>query len=465
MPDENQQIVEPKARIDIVDNNMKAYLIPILREGEQWSISGEEIWKLLTDSRVTYGIKEEVIDTIAEGKTEGTRFLVAEGSYPVAGRDSSLEFFFSTSSSFKPKILEDGRIDYKDVELVKSVLKDTVLIKKTLSTQGTSGKDLMGKDLKAVAGKNSDISLGQGVCRDPKDNTVIKSCIDGIIFYDEKKSTLEVQKLYKVQKSVDYHTGNINVKSSVDIEGDIKPYFTVTTPYDVQIKGIVDNASVNCGGSLSVTGGIVGDGKQFIKVGGDLHTAYINNQHVRCSGCVYVNKEIRNSIIECDDEIVMVGGSAVIIGGKISAANKIVAAIVGNAYSVHTEIRVGVKLEFADKYQQKCSEKKAMYKKIEEIKAEIADLTEGNPDDTKAVDALFGRLEECEGMYNKMLKDLGLIENDYYNSPNPVLQITGRIYPGTMIRIKHALYEVTDELSRVEFKLEDDKVIYNHLVY
>jgi uncharacterized protein len=463
MSDEVQQIVVPKARIDITDSNMRAYIIPLKPQSEQGNISEEEINNLVKEAGVKFGVKNDVIAAIAEGKAEGEKFLIAEGRYPVPGKDSSFEFFFNTGSSFKPKISNDGHIDYKDVDLVKSVLKDTVLIKKTPATAGINGMDLSGRELKAVAGKNSDISIGQGVCRDPADNTVIKACVDGIIFFDDKKNSLEVQKLYKVQKSVDYHTGNINVKSSVEIEGDIKPYFTIATPYNVQIKGLVDNASVNCGGSLSVAGGIVGDGKQLIKVGGDIHTAYINNQHIKCNGCVYVNSEIRNSVIECDDEVVMVKASAVIIGGKVSALNKVVAAVAGNAYSVHTEIEVGMKLEFGDKCHQKAAEKKAMFKKIEDIKAEIANYVEGNPEESIIIDSLYGRLEECEGIYEKILKDLKVIENDYYNSPNPVVQITGKIYPGVIIRIKHAMMEIEDEMTKVQFYLEDEQIAYSSL--
>jgi len=464
MPDSVLETVEPKLQVDIADNNMCAYITLIKPASEQGNVSEDEIYNQLYEAGVNFGVRENEISLIAEGKKEGERFLIAEGVYPVHGKDSLSEFYFSTGSSFKPKVSENGHIDYKDVDLVKSVLKDTVLIKKTSATPGINGYDVTGKELKALPGKNTDISLGAGVYRDSADNNVVKAAVDGIIFYDEKKNTLEVQKLYKVQKSVDYHTGNINVKSSVEVEGDVKPYFKITTPYNIQIRGIIDNASVNCGGSLSVTGGIVGDGKQLICVSGDVHTAYINNQYVKCCSSIYVNSEIRNSIIECEDEIVMVKGSSVIIGGKISAKNKIVAAIVGNIYSVRTEIEVGMRLEYGEVYNKKLSEKKVLKKKVETLKAEIADFTEGRPEETAYIDTLFARMEESDIMLGKIQKEISEIESNYYNCSNPVIQISGRIYPGVIIRMKHAMMEITEEMSHVQFYLdEDETIMFTHL--
>jgi uncharacterized protein (DUF342 family) len=359
------------AHIEFEENNMKAFFVFEESVEGQTQLNAEDLNKIIEQAGIKFGIKQETVNEILEvGKKEG-RLLIAEGTPPKEGEDAKFEFNFSTDKSLKPKILDDGHIDYKEINLVNSVTKDSILIKKIEAKQGIKGIDVFGKEIYAIPGRDFDISIGPGTYKDPNDSTLIKSSADGIIFYNDKKRSIEVQKLYTVPKSVDFSTGNINVKSSVDIKGDVKPHFSITTPYNVQVKGIVESATITCGGTLSVLGGIVGDGKQLIEATGDIHAGYINNQKIKCHSSVYVSTEIRNSFINCDDEIIIVKESGLIIGGKVSASNKISAATVGNAYYVPTELEVGVKLEFKEKYLAKEAEKNAMQKQVDDLKKEI----------------------------------------------------------------------------------------------
>lgn len=449
-----------KARIVFEEKNMKAFLLLEETGDENNQLTRETIIELIERAGIEHGIKNELIGQIVEEKIREGKFLIAQGTPPIAGEDAKFDFNFNTDKSLKPKILEDGHIDYKDVSLVNSVNKDSILVKKIAAKPGVTGTDVLGKVIPAAKGRDFDIIAGQGTYKDPEDSSVIKSSLEGIIFYNEKKRSIEVQKLYLVPKSVDYSTGNIKVKSSVDIKGDIKPHFSVSTPYNVQVKGIVENATITCDGALSVAGGIIGDNKQWIQTGGDIHTAYINNQLIRCRGSVYVTSEIRNSIIECDDEVVMARENGVIIGGKITATNKVNAASIGNVYYVPTEIEVGVKLEFKEKFLEKEVEKKAMQKQIEEIQNQISESENGLFDMVKTayIESLILRGKECSERLERLRKKLTEIETEYYNVLNPVIRVSKIIFPGVILKIKNAIFEVKDEMSHVKFTFEEGEI-------
>ena len=130
-----------------------------------------------------------MLDEIITGEKWNEKFLIAEGLNPIPGDDAVMEFNFKTDMSAKPQVGEDGHVDFHEISLVNSIEKDKVLIKIIPATLGKMGTDIFGGNVLTSYGKDAKISLGPGTYKDPADNFLIKSSIDGVIFYnDEKKS-------------------------------------------------------------------------------------------------------------------------------------------------------------------------------------------------------------------------------------------------------------------------------------
>lgn len=453
------------AKVEVVDRKMKAFLILKNADPENSiPLSKEYIKDLLVSTGIKIGIKDEVINDILEGKINEDRVLVAEGDYPQPGNDSSIQFYISVEKSLKPQLQEDGHIDYKEVKIVESVAKDAPLAKKIIATVGSPGKDLFGNEIPGLYGKDVQFTAGQGTYRDPAENTLFRASIEGIIFYDAKSHTLEVQKLFVVPGSVDYSTGNLHVKSSVEIKQNIKAGFSVETPYNIDVKGGIEQAVVICGGSLNVKEGINGDGKNIITVGEDIHSGYISNQIIKCSGTVHVSFELRNSSIECDDEVIVVKNNGVIIGGKITATNKVTSPIIGNDYGVNTEIEVGVVLKHKEKYIRKQTEKNDIEKNVEELKKQISYIAQKPDNNARAMQLM--NYKEVWGKYTALLikikNDLKEIETAYYAVENPSIFVINKVFPGTIIKIKDKLFEVKDMMTHVKFHLVNNEIAYTN---
>lgn len=461
MPDDSPNNFASFVNLDIVEKRMKVFLVVKETIAEQtFPITTQDLLSLLETAGIKFGINHAALEEIINEKKWGSRILVAEGLSPIPGKEAALEFNFSTDISLKPQIAEDGHVNFHEICVVNSVEKDAVLIKKVPASLGTPGKDTFGTEIAASYGKDVSIIMGSGTYKDPANDLLIKSSIDGVIFYSKEKNSIEVQKLYVVQGSVDYSTGNINVKSSVEIRGDVKPGFSVTTPYNIQIKGTVEHAVIACDCDLTVQGGIIGDGKNLIRSGGDVRAGYINNQIIKSGGNVFAATEIRNSFIESNKEVSTLKNNGVIIGGKISAANKISAATIGNKYNVPTEIEVGVNFSFKEIYQVKELEKITLQKMIDNLKKNISQITD-QPQTSAANPRLLNFQKELEASSEKLdrvRKELKDIEKFYYDVDNPVVCVSNIVYPGTLIKIKHKTYEVTDELSHMMFKLVNDEI-------
>ncbi|KAF0152069.1 MAG: hypothetical protein FD143_1363 [Ignavibacteria bacterium] len=466
MTEINHKGVFKTAKVEVVDKKMKVFLAlkSVQAEGAV-PLSLEYLKDILNTSGVRYGIMFNVLEEIVEGKINDDRVLVAQGEYPQPGSDASIELYFSNNKSLKPQEHADGHIDYKEVNMVESVEKDAPIAKKNIATVGSPGTDVFGNVSPGVFGKDFPFTPGQGTYRDSNENTLIRASIDGIIFYDEKTHHLEVQKLFVVPESVDYSTGNLHVKSSVEIKQNIKSGFSVETPYNIDVKGGIEHAVVICGGVLKVKEGINGDGKTVITVGKELHSGYISNQVVRCNGSVYASFEIRNSIIECDNEVTLVRNNGVIIGGKITATNKITAPVVGNDYNITTELEVGVVLKHKEKYLKKLVEETEVQRQIEELKKQISYIAH-KPDNNAKKMQLMNYKEiwaKCTASTIKIKNELKEIEAAYYNVSNPIVIIRNKVYPGTVIKIKDKVFEVKEILSKVTFKIENEKITYSHI--
>jgi len=452
-------------KIQVTEKNTKVVLFIKEPDPEKpFEITNQNIYDALYQAGVEYGINKEIIENIIVEKKWGEKFVVAEGVLPVPGESAKIEFKFPTEKTLKPQVKEDGKIDYKEASVLKSVEKDEILAEKIGAKLGEKGIDVFGNEIPAVYGKDIEMPIaGPGTYKDPGNSSLIKSSIEGVVYYNPRNRTIEVQKLYIVPGSVDYSTGNINVKSSIEIRGDVKPGFSVTSPYNIQIKGVAEHAIIVCEGTLKVTNGIIGDGKQTIKVGGDIHAGYINNQNINCGGSIYVANEIRHSIIECDSEVIITKTDGVIVGGKITAPSKITAPIIGNQYNITTELEVGLREKYREEYVRRHKELKILKGKIDEQQDLINSMMKkaalmDSPHSTR-LNSLLEQSDKLISSYEKLKSETQEFEDNFFSVKNPTIIVTKIVYPGTIIRIKYAMFEVKEELYNVTFRLIDGEVV------
>lgn len=104
---------------------------------------------------------KEAIDLLNDGYIV-ENVLVCQGTPPVQGKDANIEFLFERPN-IKPKLLPNGKVDYKEFTKFILVEKDQLIIKRTPPDKGKDGRDISGNIIKAVEGVDKGIEVVEGV--------------------------------------------------------------------------------------------------------------------------------------------------------------------------------------------------------------------------------------------------------------------------------------------------------------
>jgi len=117
--------------VEIIEDEMKA-LMSVSPPGYLGSdISVETYISILRSNRVVHGINQEFLRNFADKPVYKEKIEIAEASKPINGRDAYIQYNFETDQT-KLKLREgiNGRIDFKDLNIIQNVVKDQPLAKK-----------------------------------------------------------------------------------------------------------------------------------------------------------------------------------------------------------------------------------------------------------------------------------------------------------------------------------------------
>ena len=89
-----------------------------------------DVLKLLKHKDVKLGILRESIIAMLREKQFDKEVVVAKGKEPVDGEDAHFSYYFKKEVNPKPKVLADGTVDFKNMELFEFIKKDTKKKKK-----------------------------------------------------------------------------------------------------------------------------------------------------------------------------------------------------------------------------------------------------------------------------------------------------------------------------------------------
>ncbi len=112
---------------------------------------------------MTVGIDLDVVDSIAQNPENIQSVIVAKGKPHQNGRDGEIKYLVDIDKEAKPKMLEDGSVDFKEIDAFTTVKKGDVLAEKVDPTEGTPGLTVTGKNIKGKPGKIANFKFGKNV--------------------------------------------------------------------------------------------------------------------------------------------------------------------------------------------------------------------------------------------------------------------------------------------------------------
>lgn len=326
------------AAVRVTEDAMAAYLLPWAHDPTQ-PLDMQLSTAILAEARVTYGIDEATLQRVAS-EPFAVPTIVARGTPPEDGTDAEIDWPIDPAQDNgglrAPRVLEDGRVDYRDLGGMASVPRGAVLATKVPATPGEPGRTVRGEErpptpghdfpLQDVAGPNTEVSA---------DGSTLLSAIAGLVTRIDERVTVTL--IQTVEGDVDFNIGNVTFEGSIVVKGGIKPGFRVHATGAVRIQGDIDCAHVEAGGDLSVAGGIIGEPTTTIKAGGGVQAKYLHSVQVQAGGRVKIDTEISQATVLCED-VVEVNGR--IVSGVVRARRGLIAETLGSATRTETRIEV-----------------------------------------------------------------------------------------------------------------------------
>jgi uncharacterized protein (DUF342 family) len=450
------------AVVNLDEQEMKAFIYVTAPKAGGRDFTYEEYFKLLQTSGVVYGIDEEYLQKFADTPVYREKICVASGKLPVDGQNTYIEYFFETEPG-RVRLSEntDGKINFKELNIIQNVLKDEKLAEIHPAEKGETGLTVTGHTLQAQNGKDFPVTLGKNV-RFSDDNRLILADINGQVVMSNGK--INVESVYTIDGSVNLKTGNILFLGNVIVNGNVEEGFSVKASGNIEVCGLVDKASLIAEGDIIVRQGITGKKGELISAGRSVWAKFIENSDVKSGSMVIVSDGILNSTIDAENSIVCQGKRAAIIGGRLRACEEINAKSLGSpSGNTETVCEVGIEPKKKSRLEELTAKSKELTADFDGISSNLKTLAnirqqrEALPEDKELY---FQELIETR---QKLAAELTKVNNEI----NEIMQflqsipLVGRvsastlIYPGVIVKIRDFKNVINREFKASTFILEN----------
>lgn len=339
-------ILNAEATVMITPDKMKAFITIYAPEGGRM-LTVEEILDVLGKNGAIYGINRMTLDTIVSYPVYNEMICIAEGTPAQNGQNGKVQFQFDISRDRKPTILEDGRVDFRELNIVENVRIGQVLCSLVPPLPGTKGKTVAGIDLSALDGKPATLPRGRNV-EISEDGQNLISGIDGQVSFIDGK--VNVFSNYEVQADVDNSTGNISFVGNVIVRGNVLSGFSIDAGGYVEVWGVVEGATIKAAGDIILRRGMQGIGKGTLISGGDIIARYIEHSNIEAKNNIK-SEAIMHSSIKCGNKLELAGNKGLLVGGTCKVGKEINSKVIGSHMATVTDIEVGVDPSLRERYK------------------------------------------------------------------------------------------------------------------
>jgi hypothetical protein len=455
--------LEQLIAVNITENKLEAYIRFLKLDGNiQLKVSDLE--EYLHQHGIKYGIRRDVLAQIAENpaKFKQASVLVAAGDPPQNGRDGEIRLLVDMDGKIKPMELEDGTVDFREIRTLNNVQKGQPLAERIPPTEGVPGRAVTGDVIAARNGKEAMFKVGKNVVVN-LEKTMLYAAIDGLLTKTDIDK-LNVFPVYEVNGDVDYSVGNIDFNGTVVIRGNVLPGFKVKAAGDIRVIGGVEAGELEAGGSIEITGGILGQNKAYVRAGKLVKSSFIQDARVEAMEDVIVSQSIMHSQIRAGFKVVCHGAKGLIVGGVIQAGEKVKARTIGNTTSTPTSIEVGMQPELRQELyalRARYLELKTNLDKTEKALAlldQMALTGQLSPDKMAMRSKLSATKRAAQNEMEQTKERMMEIEIALEDSFQATVEVTSTVYAGTKIVIGRYTRFIKDSVRAVRFCVREGEI-------
>ncbi len=405
-----------------------------------------------------YDNLQKLVDLAKNGEYD-REIMVAQGKEPVQGNSGEYEFFVKLEDDHaKPKINEDGSVDYHNSLSLAMVANGQMFAKYHPPTMGEYGftiysemiNPIKGKDLKSLRGK------GFRVEENTDDTVSYIATMDGRIARDGDRIIIE--NVYIVKGNLDIKEGNVHFNGDVEVRGDVASGMSIETTGSIFVSGHVGACKLVAGKNVTIRHGLQGKDKSSITAGGDVACSFIERADIHAEGSVYAESILQSDIV-ARNEVVVMERKGIIIGGSVTATLGIKAKNVGNDINTSTQLIIGVPRGYLDRVADLRGTVRKIHGELQLLETKLREidmLPEGmKSESTEAMRMKCLRAKVVKSTELRQAEEELKAREDEMNESKTKARISimRTAYPGTVINMWREAFAVKTETIGVEFRL------------
>ncbi|ABR48845.1 protein of unknown function DUF342 [Alkaliphilus metalliredigens QYMF] len=458
--EQSEKMIDSEIKVKVSDDRLTGKLMITKPYGGK-TPSMEAIKEALRKKGIINFVDEKVIVDVIAKKKFDDEFIISNGKKPVHGIDGTFTLKFSSSKEFLPKIMDDGTVDFKELDQVKNVKKGQLLAEITRPTEGEKGVDVLGREIDAKKGKEAKLIKGKNTM-ESQDGLSLFADMDGQVSIIDNK--LSVSTVYEVPGDVDTTTGNIKFNGKVFVKGNVKSGFTVEAESDIEVLGVVEGATLIAKGHIILHRGVQGNNQAYLEAGGSLIAKYIENTTIKAAGDVEADC-ILHSNVSTKNKVKLTGRKGLIAGGDIRAGVDIRAHSIGSPMGTSTIIEVGVDPDEKENYEKLKLEVEDVEKNVKKLDQSIrllgkmAKASQLPKNKQQVLIKSVSTYEQLKETHTSLTKDLKLLEYNIQNQNKGKISALNKIHPGVKMTIGSGIRQIYDEISNTTLSIKEGSII------
>ena len=447
-------------RIEISDGEMQAFM-QVTPPGEGGAdIAFEAYISAFKSSKLVHGVKEDLLRDFIDKPEYNDKILIAEGTKAKDGKDAYIQYYFETDQNVRLKEGSNGKIDFKELNIIQNVTENQPLAKKIPAEQGVPGSTVMGKWLPATNGKDITLPVGNNTHVNDEGDTILADINGQALVIN---GLVNVEPVYTVNGDVNLKTGNIIFLGTVIVSGNVDDGFSIKASGNIEIHGTVARAELDAEGDIIINQGVNGKNGGHIYAGKSLWARFIENANVRAGDMVIVSDGIVNSFVDAQNRIVCQGKRAAIMGGKLRAGEEINAKTLGNLSGTETICEVGFDPKSKEELDKLQEEKMNIERQLEELNRNLLSLVNLKkqrktlPEDKEA--ALQEMLNTKNTLTEAQQKNAERVQEiqAFLSSLKTRGRVSAstKVFPGVRVVIRDIIDDVRTDYKAATFVLEN----------
>ena len=427
-------------------------------KGEE--MTAAEVKNDLAIQKITFGIQDANIEGWFKNRQYCTEIVLAQGKPVREGKDAVIEYTFNTDMHAKPKMKEDGTVDFFSLDLISHCKEGDVLAKLTPEDPGEDGWNIYNKPVLPQKVKTL-ILKGNKNCVISEDKLTLSAATNGhVSVYNNE---VNVSNVYTVQ-SVDASTGNIEYDGSVVVNGDVESGFSVKSNGDIEVKGTVGASVLRAKGNVVLTRGMNGGTSGKIIAGGNVVTKFLEGVKVRAGGAVSAESIMRSTVF-AGTEVYVDGRRGFIAGGQVSAKEKVIAKTLGSEMGAATLIEVGADPSLKENVKKMKAQVADAEKKKEAIQGPLANLlrilksgAQLKPEQLKYLQQLNMQNKIFDSTIEKNNAAIEAAQEQMKSAKRGEVIVNETAYPGTTIAIGDLSREIKTAVKYSRFVIDEGEI-------